>query len=356
MANPYPFHKIALAPLLPHATEDELKKSAASGIALGEDDFGPFLLQQGLAPLWDERIDKCTNPPPFSAEFRSSLHRARLHGTGQYLIQRHSLARVKEILDEAGVIHVVTKGAHTRELYYDTPSLRPAVDIDVLVPPEDKIESIEAFQAQGFEFYGVPENISHEACLVKGKTTIDLHWDILRPGRTRMPMTNTLLEARQDFGSHWGMSDEGSLFMMLVHPVFTKYTTTPHATLVRLLDLVYLLDKREIDWPQLISWLEQAGVKTCAWITLTWLEMLTGITPTEEVMRTLRSRVTRSRYLHYWLKNDLATRWLEKPLRVQIGFTLAAHDSWLDIRRTLAHQRRATGDGKKTLEKIKRAL
>jgi hypothetical protein len=40
-------------------------------------------------------------------------------------------------------------------------------------------------------------------------------------------MTNTLLEARQDFGSHWGMSDEGSLFMMLVHPVFTKYSTTP---------------------------------------------------------------------------------------------------------------------------------
>jgi hypothetical protein len=279
-----------------------------------------------------------------------------LQGTGEYLIQRHSLARVKEFLDEVGMVHVVTKGAHTRELYYDTPSLRPAVDIDVLVRPEDKIEAIEVFQAQGFEFYGVPENISHEACLVKGKTTIDLHWDILRPGRTRMPMTNNLLEARQDFASHWGMSEEGSLFMMLVHPVFTKYSTTPHATLVRLLDLVYLLEKREIDWPQLISWLEQAGVKTCGWITLTWLEMLTGITPTVEVMRALRPRVTRSRYLHYWLRNDLATRWLEKPLRVQIGFTLTAHDRWPDIRRALAHQRRARGDGKKTLEEIELAL
>jgi hypothetical protein len=144
--------------------------------------------------------------------------------------------------------------------------------------------------------------------------------------------------------------------MMLVHPVFTKYSTTPHATLVRLLDLVYLLEKREIDWPQLISWLEQAGVKTCGWITLTWLEMLTGITPTVEVMRALRPRVTRSRYLHYWLRNDLATRWLEKPLRVQIGFTLTAHDRWPDIRRALAHQRRARGDGNKTLEEIERAL
>jgi hypothetical protein len=57
---------------------------------------------------------------------------------------------------------------------------------------------------------------------------------------------------------------------------------------VRLLDLVYLLEKREIDWPQLLSRLEQAGVKTCGWIPLTWLEMLTGMTAGEEVMRTHR--------------------------------------------------------------------
>ena len=196
MANPYPFHKIALAPLLPHATEGDLEKSAASGIALGQRDFETFLLQQGLVPLWDKRIEQYTGDLPLSAQFRDSLHRARLQGTGEYLIQLHSLTRVKEILDEAGVTHVVIKGAHTRELYYDTPALRPAVDIDVLIRYEDRIKTIEAFQAKGFEFYGVPENISHEACLVKGKTTIDLHWNILRPGRTRIPMTNTLLEKK----------------------------------------------------------------------------------------------------------------------------------------------------------------
>jgi hypothetical protein len=73
-------------------------------------------------------------------------------------------------------------------------------------------------------------------------------------------------------------------------------------------------------------------------------------------MQTLRPRAPRSRYLHYWLKNDLATQWLEKPLRVQIGFTLTAHDRWFDIGRALAHQRRARGSGKKVLEEIERAL
>ena len=354
MPSPYPFHKIALAPLLPNTTEDELEKSATSGIVLGETDFEVFLNQQGLAPLWDERIAQHTGEElPLSSELRHSLHRARMHATGEYLIQRHSLSRITEIMDRVGITHVVIKGAHTRELYYNTPALRPACDIDVLVRAGDKIEVIKAFQEQGFEFVGVPENISHEVCLVKGKTTIDLHWDILRPGRTRIPMTDTLLETRQDFGSHWGMSHEATVFMMLVHPVFTKYTTTPHATLVRLLDLVYLLDKEEVNWQLLVSWLEQAGLKTCGWITLTWLAMLTAVTPAADVMQTLQPGALRSRYLTHWLKNNLATRWLEKPLLVQAGFTLAAHDNGLDVGRALVQQRKARSDGEKKLKQLR---
>jgi hypothetical protein len=352
----YPLHKIALAPLLPHATKEDLKQSATAAITLGENKFTAFLHQQGLAPLWDERIEQCNSELPLSTETRNALHQARLMATGEYLIQRHSLTRIKDILDEAKLPHVVFKGSHTRERYYNTPSLRPAVDIDVLVHAEDKINVIEAFQVKGFSFYGVPENISHEASLTKGKTTIDLHWDIFRPGRTRNSIASTLLDTRKDFGSHWGMSGEATLFMMLVHPVFTKYTTTPQAALVRLLDLVYMLEKEELHWQQVISWLEQAGVKTCGWITLSWLEMLTGYEVGNAVMDSLKPGKLRQRYLHQWLASDRSTRLLSNPLLVQLGFTLPAHDKASDAIRALWQAQRGRKRGPKILQGMEQTI
>jgi len=297
--TPYPFHKIALRPLLPDATPQDLQTSVMAGTSQGEAEFTAFLFQQGLAPLWDECIEQHGNNTP--QKFRDALHQARLHATGGYLIQHNRLREIKNILDEATVPHVVMKGAHTRELYYHTPALRPALDIDVLVSTQNKIAAIKAFRKHGYGFHGVAENISHEASLIQGKTSIDLHWDILRPGRTRCPMANTLLDTRQDFGSHWGMSVEATLFMMLVHPVFTKYSTTAHATLVRLLDIAYLLDKEEINWTLLIGWLEQAGLKTAAWVTLTWAQMLTEIKPPNEAATLLKPGKLKQRYLRQWL-------------------------------------------------------
>jgi len=34
----------------------------------------------------------------------------------------------------------------------------------------------------------------------------------------------------------------------------------------------------------------------------------------------------RQRYLTQWLERDLPTRWLDKPARIQFGFTLFLHD------------------------------
>ncbi len=149
LSTRYPFHVPALAPLLPGATNTDLENACNAAIELGETAFTEFLCHQGLAPLWDERIEQHPGKLPLSAQTTALLHQQRLHATGGYLIQRHNLERIRAILDEAGVIHVVTKGAHTREVYYQTPALRPATDIDVLVRPADKLRAIKAFQARG---------------------------------------------------------------------------------------------------------------------------------------------------------------------------------------------------------------
>ena len=62
------------------------------------------------------------------AQFRAALAGRRLF----------CAYHIKTILDDAGVDHVVTKGCHTREVYYEKPALRPAEDIDILISPRDK--------------------------------------------------------------------------------------------------------------------------------------------------------------------------------------------------------------------------
>jgi len=325
----YQFHRTALAPMLPSAGKVELQQAAEMAISLGEQVFTAFLHQQGLAPLWAARLNEY-ELSPFSAETAESPRLAQLQATGEYLLQRNSLKSIGTALDAASIPHAVFKGQHTRERFFSEPALRPCVDVDLLIGTADKVRAIKAMQEAGFTFYGTAENISHECSLVKKKTHIDLHWNILRPGRTRIPMAQTILSTRQNYESHWGFSDNATLYLLLVHPVFTKYLTAPQASLVRQLDLAYLLDKSDPDWDEVLQLLKQSGLKTAAWLSLTWLTLLTGVSAPSEVIAKLQPGKARQRYLQNWLVKDLSTRWLESPRVVQLGFTLPVHDTWAD--------------------------
>ena len=337
----YPFHRAALAPLLPGATPAVLKQACAEALELGETAFRDFLHQQGLAPMWDELLaQQGHGEDPLSEEFKESLHQARLHATGLYLVQHHRLSEIRGILDDEGIAHVVYKGADTRERYFVEPALRPATDIDLLVDDSNKVRAIQALQRAGFEFHATEDNISHEANLNRGKISIDLHWDIMRPGRTRISIVGELLEGRRDCGSHWGMSDEANLFVMLVHPVFTKYSTAPQAALVRMVDLINLLARGGIDWDQLFALLDKAGLRTAAWITLRWLRLLTGTPLADDALGILQPGKLRRKYMEYWIDGNLATRWQAKPIYVQLGLTLPAHDRWRDAMHAVRQARK----------------
>jgi hypothetical protein len=207
------------------------------------------------------------------------------------------------------------------------------------VPDSKKVAAINALQRQGFEFSAAEYNISHEANLNRGLTSIDLHWDILRQGRTRIPMVAALLESRRDYGSHWGLSNEASLFVLLVHPVFTKYGTAPQASLVRTVDLARLLALEDLNWRVVLQLLGGAGLKTAAWITLRWHEMLTHTKPPAGFVAAIEPGRVRQKYLSHWLEQDYSSGLLDKPLYVQLGFTLPAHDSWGDALRAVRRAR-----------------
>ncbi|RLA45916.1 MAG: hypothetical protein DRQ97_08825 [Gammaproteobacteria bacterium] len=337
--NSYQLHRVALAPLLPNTGEADIAKACKAVASFGEQPFLDFLLQQGLGPMWSKVLEGSDDAHPLTKAFKDTLHQARMDTTGTYLIHRHKLTQIKAILAEANISHVVYKGADTRERLYTEPALRPAVDIDILVPEQQKVAAIKAFKQRGFDLYTSADIISHEANLVMGKTSIDLHWDILRPGRTRLSMVNALLESRVDYGSHWGMSDEATLFIMLVHPVFAKYGTTPHASLMRMVDLAMLLSKSDLNWQAVLRLLNRAGLKTAAWITLQWYELLTHLEPPSQLVAAIKPGALRQKYLNYWLEKNLSSKLLEKPIYVQLGFTLPAHDRFSDAIRAVRRAR-----------------
>jgi len=236
------------------------------------------------------------------------------------------------------------KGAHLREWVYSDPALRASVDVDVLISPIDRMKAIKALLDCGFTLEANAEIVSHEATLSRAGVHIDLHWDIMRPGRTRVPLCAEFLSRRVQRNGLWTLSDTDAVFLMLVHPAFTKYVCSPLMTLNRALDFVLLVQSQVVDWDGVIDLLEKTGTKTAAWAVLTWFVMVSP-PHIHDLVRPVIARIepgsVRKRYLTYWLVKNLPTRFFEHPSLIKFGFTLPLHDTLPDVWRALAAIRHA---------------
>ena len=350
--NPFPLHRLALSPLV---SEDPLRALETVKETVRESEeqkFLDFLLQNGLGPLWHNTLKKNGVSSFFSPGFTDDLKQSRLLTTVQYLKQQHSLKKIENIFRKNSLPHAVFKGAHIREIIYNDPAVRPACDIDILVSKRYKARAINALVAEELTFHPVAKNISHEASLNDGNASIDLHWDILRPGRTRIDLTDAFLKARKQFSDHWGFNNEAALFIMLVHPIFTKYGTAPQASLVRMVDLVRWVQTQQIDWDKTHNWLKQGGVQTAAWITGKWLKMLTGISLPESFMHSIKPGRARTLYLRQWLDRNPSSRLIDYPTFIQAGFTLPAHDTFTDALHAVISQIREKRMAEENLNKL----
>ena len=159
-------------------------------------------------------------------------------------------------------------------------------------------------------------------------------------------MTTHLLGNRVDAGDHWRAVKEAMLFVALVHPVFAKYATAPQSTLIRCLDLHYLL-AQQADERHTLKLASQSGLKTAAWIMLRWLELLSAGAGLEigeslqELLRRCTPGTARRAYLNYWITQNLSTHLKNLPAITQAAFTLVAHDTSSDARTAIGEHRRA---------------
>ena len=326
---------MALLPLLSDNPAEALRTVKNSLPRAEEKPFLEFILHHGLGPLWHDLLRKNNIQALFPPEFTRELRNITSHAATLHLFQKTALDKINTIFTKKAIPYAVFKGAHTRELIHPKPELRYACDIDILVSRSDKVKAIKALVEAGFSFQPKAENISHEATLANDRVSIDLHWNILRPGRTRIDLTEDFIATAKQYPGYRALNREASLFIMLVHPVFTKYSTTPQASLLQLADLRNWIGMQKTNWNKLHDYLERGGVKTAAWITATYLNMLTGTTLPQSFTDRIKPGAARAWYLRTWLKNNLSTRLLNHPQLIQTGFTLPAHDTFSDAVRSV---------------------
>ena len=324
----------------------------AAALEQGGTDFVSFIIDHGLGPLWHERTG------------RDEFHECRIIAEALYLAQEHALDEIATVLDGAGIEFVVFKGAANRLLLNENPAIRACHDIDLLVRPEDRVRTASAMVEVGFTAIPDTLNISHELALSRGVVDIDLHWDLLREGRLRSDCAADMLGHRRQENGIWMLSAEDALFVLLVHPAFAKHLAGWEMGLHRVADIATWLRTQSFDWQKVRAMLEQNGVKTAAWTTLRWLQLLTrrsGVSPRS--LLTLNKMLTdtqpgcsRRKWLDYWLRSNISERTAKAQWARLLGFSLFLHDTPGDAMRALAGRFRAHRKSSNDLEAFEELL
>jgi hypothetical protein len=294
--------------------------------------FVSLIVDHGLGPLWHSRVG------------RDEFHASRMSAEALFLAQQQALEEIDTVLEEAGIQYAVIKGAASRELLYDNPALRACHDLDLLVRREDRVHAATALVSASFVAFPEADSISRELLLSRGPVNIDLHWELLREGRLRRDCTDDMLERRRRSGGLWMLSPEDSFFLLVVHPAFAKHLGGWEMGLHRVADIVAWLRTQSFDWPAVRTLLEQSGVRTAAWATLRWVDLLTNPNPVnglDAMLSDISPARVRRAWLDKWLSSNLSARTSDANWARLLLFSLFLHDTPRDSVRALTGRHRA---------------
>ena len=297
-----------------------------------------FLVWHGLAGWWLAQLTTAGLASQIPASVHKKLTIDRRAALAKYLLQAHAISELSAAFEKKDIVCAFFKGTVVREEAYAIPSLRSAGDVDVLVAPATRLKAIECLKSLGYAQQSEVDTSAHEVTLTRGHVDIDLHWDILRPGRTRRPLVESLLAQRVRGPTLWRLSDTDTVFMMLAHPAITKYVCSPNMGLNRVLDFALFTRTRPIDWAGVQRRLDEAGLQTAAWCTLRWITLLRApdVLIPPDFLNAIAPGSIRKAYLNLWLTYDLPGRLLNRgDWLIRAAFTLPMHDRLSDAWRAL---------------------
>ena len=171
------------AALLP-AFEDSSVEDLARSLNEGGPRLEALILRQQLGPTWHARTKA------------NAFAESRVKAAMLYLSQMGAQRELDAIFTAKGITYAIFKGAAIRESIYDDPSVRLCCDIDILVTPANRAAAARALVDAGYRLRVDPSLASHEVVLARPPVAIDLHWNLLRPGRTPDSMTDQMLARR----------------------------------------------------------------------------------------------------------------------------------------------------------------
>ena len=321
--------------LAPASVMDVSAAAPACPEPLPAEAWGAWLANAGLGAWWHSLFPKQNSLQGWDLTDIDALRNASRSAAASYLLQSEVLRKTGYALDNAGIDYVVFKGAHIREWLYDNPTVRTSVDVDILVAFEDRLRAISTLQQHGFTMNVIPQIASHEVQLIWHEVEVDLHWDVMRPGRTRSSLVSDLLSRRIHLKNIPVPCAEDAAVLMLVQPAFADHVCGPTMPLIRALDFYLLTQRVDLDWDRVTSVLAMQGVKTAAWTTLHWFLLLNRAAAhvPAEFVNALTPPRAKAGYLLYWLEHDLPTRTRGLPGASQVAFTLALHDTARDAAR-----------------------
>jgi hypothetical protein len=321
-------YQTALLATHPEASVDELLRAVDSS----GPEFPSFIVDHGLGPEWHSRTNL--------EEFRDS----RWAAEALFLAQEHALSEVGAALEGAGIEYALIKGGAVRLLVYSEPALRACHDLDLLVRPEDRVRAATVIAEAGFAAAPEANSISRELLLTRAEVNVDLHWALLREGRLRHDVTEAYLQRRQRHNGLWMLHADDALFVLLVHPAFTKHLAGWDMGLHRVADIVEWLRTQKSDWQKVCAALQQNGVQTAAWATLRWVQLLSGsnVHPDlDGMLSDIAPGRLRKAWLDRWLRKDLSTRTSGSHWLRLFGFSVFLHDAPGDSLRALVGRYRA---------------
>ncbi len=200
---------------------------------------------------------------------KNIVHRWRQLSIGTELFyQRAKRAAITlcRIFDEEGIPAAVLRGMALTQSVYPDPSLRPMVDVDILVPESARHILPQLMQKHGLVLKTALR--SQFIYLIDG-VVFEIHWSLLTPKRYRNIVDAAAwLESRR-----LTPTGEGMLYCLtpeneLLELVFHSFIHHEVKNLLQLIDIALVSNLEALDWHYLVSWCRDASVTRLFFFTV----------------------------------------------------------------------------------------
>jgi hypothetical protein len=298
-----------------------------------EDAYGvaqKFLEYHGLSGLWYRFLEPQVASHARVSAFADALRPSYLAAVVQQRLQERVMSQVAAALDRHGIEFVFMKTAGLRAELYDEPGLRPSTDVDLLVCPEDRFRVFDAFDEIGAIAYESTAESEHEKTYAFNKVDLDLHWDVLAPGRLMPSYVRELMVRRVRTNIGWRPSDTDCAFIAFVHPAFAKHVCSRHMGLNRVADTQRLFTRLSVNALELSEKLKRNGVFTGAKTSIYWISKIIKNDSLARYNSDFNVCIDSLKfwYLRQWIDRNWPDFWVERNrVFLQLAFTAWLHDS-----------------------------